>query len=117
MHLDALRRGAWFCARRRLAGKQARPIIRTTTMRKTAKAVTEPRFVTQIYYGKITITHFDQETIAKISTIMRNALNREGLKATCRTEWVLHSDGTESTDAVWNGSKFVAPAKVEPQHG
>lgn len=61
-----------------------------------------PRFVTELYYGRVTVSHHDREVVAEIGAVMRDYVKKLGFRTPPRidTLWIHHKDGREFLDAV-----------------
>lgn len=66
-----------------------------------------PSHTTQLYYGRVCVTHYDQDVTREIGTVINQALKDAGLSARVDVEWMLHRDGTDIIDARWNGKAWI----------
>jgi hypothetical protein len=65
-----------------------------------------------MYFGRVLVTHFDQDMTVEIGRVIADALAAAGIHgANARVEWV-HSDGKQqTTDAAWDGKRWVKPKR------
>lgn len=65
-----------------------------------------PRYVSQMFYGRVVVAHYHDDVIREIGKRLRPHLEEIArdmdlrAKPIFRVEWVLDSDGRVSTDAV-----------------
>jgi hypothetical protein len=71
----------------------------------------EPRFVTEFYFGRVSVDHYDQHRTAEIGQIIAKALADAGVKATgVKCAWMHRFDnGAEAVDSLWDGKKWITP--------
>lgn len=77
-----------------------------------------PRFVMEMYYGKLVITHFDKDSIERIGKAVQSLLTTSPLGGSLATRWILSEDGKEYVDAVLDKTtgKWRKPTSAD-DHG
>jgi hypothetical protein len=69
-------------------------------------------FTTRMFYGRVSVRHYDPDHIVRIANIINKALidAGESTPVNIQCEWIDHVDGVETVDAVWGGDKWAPPA-------
>lgn len=68
-------------------------------------------FTTQLYYGRVSLTHYDGDCAIEIANVIHRALTEAGLPSRLKVEWIHHRDGVDTVDSRWNGKKWVKAAR------
>jgi hypothetical protein len=70
-------------------------------------------YTTRLYYGRISLSHYDRDHVRVLGDIINRALAEAGETVPVHVDWVQHVDGVDTVDSRWNGKKWIAaqPAK------
>lgn len=76
-------------------------------------AANERQFTTQLFYGLVTVKHYDRDETAKIGGLVKQCLADAGVKAAnVGVLWIFHKDGNDTVDARWNGKEWTRLSTV-----
>jgi hypothetical protein len=87
--------------------KRATAIRTRPATKRVEPANMNTRYTTQVYYGLVTITNHDEDTTARIGTMVTQMLADIGIPATVAALWVHHHDGVDTIESRWVGGKWV----------